>query len=149
MAISAHSYGTPVKNWMSGANTIDFDTDTFKIGLVTATYTPNIDTDAFWSTPVANELASGSGYTTGGATLGSPSLELVGASNLVDWKGANPSWTFTSAVEFRYAVVYKSTGTSATSPLIFYVDAGETLKVNGGWTLEWAAAGLLSVEYGP
>lgn len=148
MAISAHSYGTPIKNWMTGANTIDFDTDTFKVGLVTATYTPNVDTDAFWTVPVANELASGSGYTTGGVALGSPSVELVGASNLVDWKGANPTWTFTAAVEFRYAVVYKSTGTSSTSPLIFYVDAGETLKVNGAWTLEWAAAGLLSAEYG-
>lgn len=149
MAIVAHSYGTPIKNLMSGANTIDFDTDTFKIGLVTASYTPNVDTDAFFSTPAANELASGSGYTTGGNTLGSPSLEVVGASNLVDWKGSNPSWTFTAAVEFRYAVVYKSTGTNSTSPLVLYVDAGETLKVNSLWTLEWAAAGLLSVEYGP
>lgn len=149
MAIVAHSYGTPIKNLMSGANTIDFDTDTFKVGLVTASYTPNVDTDTFWSTPAANELANGSGYATNGVTLSSLSLEVVGASNLVDWKAANPTWTFSAAVEFRYAVVYKSTGTAGTSPLILYVDAGETLKVNSVWTLEWAAAGLLSVEYGP
>lgn len=149
MAIVAHSYGTPIKNLMSGANTIDFDTDTFKCALVKPAYTPNVDTDDFWNDVEANELANGSGYTTGGNTLTSLSLEVVGASNLVDWKAANPTWTFSAAVEFRYAVVYKSTGTGSTSPLVLYVDAGETLKVNGAWTLEWAAAGLLSVEYGP
>lgn len=148
MAISAHTYGKTVQNWMKGSLSIDWDGDTFKAAHVKAAYTPNVDSDEFWSTPVTNELASGSGYTTGGATLGSLAVNIVTASNLVEWDAADAVWTFTSAVEFQYTVIYKSTGTSSTSPLIAFIDWGETLKINGEWTAVWNAAGLVEIEYG-
>lgn len=56
---------------------------------------------------------------------------------------ADPSWA-SSTITGRTVVIYKSTGTAATSPLICYdtltADASST---NGPWTYQIAAAGLV------
>lgn len=115
---------------------IDLDTDTIKVALVTSSYTPNIDTDEFYS-DITNEVANGNGYTTGGETLTTLSVTadttndraVVNADSSV-WSSA----TFTA----RGAVIYKSTGTAGTSPLIAYIDFGaDKSPVSGTLTIDW------------
>jgi hypothetical protein len=55
---------------------VDLDTDTIKVMLVTSSYTPNQDTHDF-KDDVTNEVA-GAGYAAGGATLAN---ETVTADN--------------------------------------------------------------------
>lgn len=57
-------YNSAIDDMAKGA--IDFDTDTFKVLLVTSSYSPNKDTHTKRS-DVTNEV-SGTGYTAGGAT---------------------------------------------------------------------------------
>jgi hypothetical protein len=101
-------YGVPVKNMWSGANVIDWDTDTIKVALTTSTYTPDQDTHDFFN-DVTNEI-TGTGYSAGGATLTSPTVTYDTATNQVRLDAADTTWT-TSTLTARYAVVYKSTGT--------------------------------------
>jgi hypothetical protein len=128
MAVTTKWYGVPVKNMYSGANVVDWDTDTIKVALCTSTYTPDQDTHDFFN-DITNELATAGGYTAGGATIASPTLTYDTATNEIRLDCADPSWssaTFTA----RYAILYKSTGTASTSPLIAYVDFGADQSVS-------------------
>lgn len=58
---------------------IDWDTDTIKISLHTSSYTPNLDTHDYFS-DVTNEV-SGTGYTSGGATLASKAMTYTAANS--------------------------------------------------------------------
>ena len=93
---------------------VDLDTDTLKIALVTSAYTPSL-AHTQWADVSANEVSSGSGYTTGGITLSG----VTAADANIDFD--DPVWTSLTKT-FRYAVCYKSgSGGGYTNPLLFYV----------------------------
>ena len=122
---------------------IDFDTDTIKVALVTSSYTPDQDAHDYWDDVSANE-ASGTGYTAGGATLGSKTVTQDSATNKQTFDAADVSWT-SSTVTARYAVIYKSTGTASTSPLIGYVDFGSNQSSSSGtFSIAWNASGIFA-----
>jgi hypothetical protein len=140
MAVTATMYGVPVKNMWSGANVIDWDTDTIKVALTTSTYTPDQDTHDFFN-DVTNEI-TGTGYSAGGATLTSPTVTYDTATNQVRLDAADTTWT-TSTLTARYAVVYKSTGTASTSPLIGYVNFGADVTTSAGtFQITWDSTGI-------
>lgn len=123
-AVTAFWYGLAVKDqWGStAADRIDWVNDTIKMTLHTVTYVPNQDTDQYFST-VTNELATGGGYTAGGATLASKTLTYDGPSNTVRLKAADVTWgtaTFTA----RIAVIRKDTGVAGTSHVEGYINFG-------------------------
>lgn len=135
----------------TGAGTapnVDWLSDTIKIALCTSSYTPNQSTDEFWTTPAANEVGSGNGYTTGGATLGTKTLAT--SALITTFSAASPAaWTGSSAgFAAAYAVIYDSTpGTSATDPLICYIDFGgtRTLGVGDTLTITFNGSGIFTV----
>lgn len=137
MAVSAKMY---VKAIQSAFNKeIDLDTDVIKVMLTTSAYTPS-QTAHQYKSSVTNEV-SGTGYTAGGATLGSPT---VGTSSLTfTFDAADTSWT-TSTITARYAVIYDSTpGTDATRPLLAYVDFGADVSSTAAtFTITWDATGI-------
>ena len=148
MAVSAKWYGTPIKNWMTGSAAVDFDSDTIKVALATSEYTPNQDTDEFFSN-VTHELASEHGYTAGGVTLSSKAVTYDAASNESRFDAEDVSWTASGgSLTARYAIIYKSTGTSTTSPLLGWVDFGENNTVGSGakFVIEWASTGILKIK---
>lgn len=109
---------------------IDFDTDTFKVMLVTSAYTPNKDTHTKRS-DVTNEV-SGTGYTAGGAAS-AVSVAAVDTTNdrvvitfgAVSWPGAT--------ITARGAVYYKSRGgASSADELIAYDDFGADIVATAG-----------------
>jgi hypothetical protein len=128
-AVTAKVYGNFLLGLMSStpARRPDWAADTINLALVTATYTPNQDTDTFWGDTgiSSNELASGGGYTTGGNALATKSSTYDGTSNEARFTATSPvTWTFVGNKAFRYGVVYKNTGTATTSPLIAFIDYG-------------------------
>lgn len=138
MAVTAKMYSNATKNLTSGAS-IDLDGDTLKVMLCTSSYTPNQNTHDF-KDDVTNEV-TGTGYTAGGATLGSVTVATSGTVTTLD--AADTSWT-TSTITARYAVIYDSTPASdATRPLIAYVDFGADVVSSGGtFQITWDATGI-------
>lgn len=147
MAVTAKWYGVPIKNILSGANPVDWDTDTIKVALCTSSYTPDQDAHDFFN-DITNELSTANGYTAGGATLSASAPTYDTASNEIRLDAADVSWTATeSGITARYAIVYKSTGSAATSPLLGYVDFGgnNTAAAGSKFNIEWDATGVLKV----
>jgi hypothetical protein len=112
-------YNSGIDDMARGA--IDFDTDTFKVMLVTSTYSPNKDTDTKRSN-VTNEV-TGTGYTTGGVTSACTVTKDT-ANDKVTISFAAVSWS-TATITARGAVYYKSRGgASSADELVAYVDFG-------------------------
>lgn len=143
MAVSAKWYGVPIKNMWSGANVVDWDTDTIKCALTTSAYTPDQDTHDFFN-DITNEV-SGTGYSAGGVTLTCSAPTYDTATNVVSLDAADAQWTSASFTA-RYAIIYKSTGVSSTSPLLGYVDFGGDETVSSGtFTIVWDSTGVLKI----
>lgn len=137
-------YGTGIKAIIDGD--VDFAADTIKLALTTASYTPNVDTDDFFD-DVTNEV-SGTGYTAGGATLGSKTVTVDAANDRVELDCADVSWSTATITNARYGVVYKSTGTAGTSQLIGVIDFGANYSSAGGtFLITVNAEGLLQAAY--
>lgn len=127
----------------SAARVIDFDTDTIKVMLVTNSYVPSATGHAT-KTSITNEV-SGTGYTAGGATL--TSVTLNESAGTTTFSAANVTWTHNAAgfSNARYAIIYKDTGTAATSTLIGYIDFGaDKGNVAGDLVLQWNGSGIFT-----
>lgn len=122
---------------------VDLDTDTIKVALVTSAYTPDQDVHDFFD-DVTNEV-TGTGYTAGGATIGSPAVTADNTDNEGVFDGADVTWA-TSTITARGAVIYKSTGTASTSALICYLDfTTDKTSSAGDFTIQWNAEGILNL----
>lgn len=129
------------KHIMDG--TIDLDTDTIKVALVTSSYTPDVDNHVYWS-DVTNEV-TGTGYTAGGATLANPSVTQDNTNDKGVFDADDVTWS-SSTITARGAVLYKDTGSASTSPLICYFDFGsDKSSSNGDFTIQWSADGIISL----
>ena len=112
-------YNSAVDDMARGA--IDFDTDTFKVMLVSSAYSPNKDTHDKRD-DVTNEV-SGTGYTAGGVTSACTVTKDT-ANDRVTLSFAAVNWA-TSTITARAAVIYKSRGgASSADELVCYVDFG-------------------------
>ena len=125
---------------------VDLDADTIKIMLVNATEAAKSDAtkqaQEFYSDVSANEV-SGTGYTAGGATLGSKTSTQSAGTYSFD--AADPSWA-TATITASGAYVYKDTGTGTTSALIAYIDFGGSIVSTGGtFLVTLNASGIFTV----
>ena len=132
MAATITEYDHLWKLLLTGA--VDLTTDTLKVALVTSSYTPSTAHDE-WADVSANEVATGNGYTTGGATLASP----VATNSNIDY--ADVTWTSLTKT-FRYAVCYKSgSGGGLTNPVLFYILLDSTpadiVSSGSNYTIQW------------
>lgn len=108
---------------------IDFDTDTFKMLLVTSSYTANKDTHDKRD-DVTNEVANGNGYTTGGETTACTVTKDT-ANDRVTLAFAATSWA-TSTITAAGAVIYKSRGgASSADELVAFIDFGGDVASTG------------------
>lgn len=124
---------------INGDHFVDFNSDTFTLSLHTSSYTPNFDTNEFY-TDLTNELSSGGNYTAGGQNLAGTSVGLDAGSDFAYFDATDLTWASLTAT-FRYAVLRKNTGTGSTSPLILLIDFGADQAPNGvDFVVQWAAA---------
>ncbi|MGU3456560.1 hypothetical protein ACLBV5_09625 [Brevundimonas sp. M1A4_2e] len=130
--------------------TFDLDTHTFKAALVTnvqalAASFAGTSTDGRYADLTA-QVASGNGYTTGGATLTGVTLNRSGAT--VTFTSSAPSWsnaTFTA----KYVVVYDDS--DANKGILGFMDleTGNGSGVspsNGTLTVNWNASGMFTLN---
>lgn len=123
---------------------IDLDTDTIKIALVTSAYTPDQDAHDFFD-DVTNEVVA-TGYTAGGATLANKVVSADNTDNEGVFDADNPSWSITNSLTARGAVIYKSTGVAGTSPLICYIDFGtDYTAIDSAFSVNFNAEGILNL----
>lgn len=118
-------------------------TDTIKLALIKSTYTPDIDADTFFSDIVAKE-SSGTGYTTGGVTAANKTITQDNANDRAIFDCDDAQWPSSVIADARWLVVYKYTGSNATSPLMAVIDLlGATQSTNGGtFYVQFAAVGV-------
>lgn len=120
-------YNSAVDDMARGA--IDFDTDTFKVMLVTSSYTPDKDTHDKRN-DVTNEV-SGTGYTAGGVTSVCTVTKDT-ANDRVTLSFAAVNWA-SSTITARGAVIYKSRGgASSADELVAYNDFGSDVASASG-----------------
>lgn len=101
---------------------IDADTDSFKIMLVTSSYTPSKSGHTKRS-DVTNEVAAGGGYATGGIAIAC-TVAIDTVNHRVTFTFANVNWP-TATILAAAAVIYKSRGgASSADELVAYVDFG-------------------------
>lgn len=141
MATTANFYGLAHKHFATAG--INWSSDTIKMALCTSAYVPNQDTDEFFS-DISHELAASGGYSAGGATLASATVTYNTGTNQLILDAADTTISsLTPSAAFSIIVIYKSTGTGSTSPLIAWVNAGVNLDSTGhNFTMVWAATGI-------
>jgi hypothetical protein len=199
MSYAVYKFGKCYANLLGGEVSgdtfaVDWLSDTVKAALVSSSYAYNLDTHETFA-DVTNEI-TGTGYSAGGATLGSKTVtytaanswasqwagstayavgdivrpttgnghlyrcivagttasseptwttvsgQVVAADGSVTWAeigrgltqldAADPAWAAATFSGVRYMVIYKSTGTSNTSPLLWLVDFGTDQSVTSG-----------------
>ena len=123
-----------------GDGTHDMDNDTFKICLLTDSY--SIDATDTQYSDLTNEVANGNGYTTGGVTLTGVTWTQTSGTLTFDSTMA-PAWTSASFTA-RYAVIYNDTATN--DELVCLIDFGENKVVSSGtFTINFNASGIFTI----
>lgn len=139
MPVTATAYTNAGKHFASAL--INWTADTIKVALCTSTYTPNLDTHDFFD-DITGEVAAAFGYTAGGATLGTKTATVDAASDETRLDAADVAWS-PGGIASAYAIVYKSTGTASTSPLIALINFGGTANII---SLEIDPTGLVIID---
>lgn len=127
---------------------IDLLVDTIKCMILNSTHSDNPDTQEFIDDVSANEVSS-AGYTAGGETLGTKTTTIDNGNDWVVFDAADINLTGTTITNARYYVIYKDTGTPATSAIITIIDKGSTdSTTNDPFDIEWNALGIMRFSGG-
>jgi hypothetical protein len=129
-----------------GDGTIDLDTDSLKLMLVTSSYVADIDAHVFRSS-VTNEV-SGTGYTTGGISVGTVTGAQDNTNDRGDFTIAGSLTISTATITARAAVLYKSRGgASSADELIGYYDFGSDISATGAsFVITFSGNSLLRIS---
>lgn len=120
---------------------MDLLSDTIKHQLHTAAYVPSQTGDAL-KADIDNEVANGTGYTTGGNTLASKTYTVSTLTSTFD--AADSAWTALTKI-FRYGVLLNDTPASPADPLIAYQDTGGSQDVTAlDVAFVWNGSGIFT-----
>lgn len=141
MAITISIYNQVREDILSSA--IDLDGDTIKLGLLnnSATFTA---THTVWSDISTNEIANGSGYTTGGATLAGKVVNHT--SGTAKWDADDVTWTASGGPITAYKGALYSTTLS--NRLIAFIDFDGVQTAGDGtqFIVRWNASGIFTLS---
>lgn len=119
----------------------DYLSDTVKVALTTSTNGISQTADSVFA-DLTNE-SSGTGYTAGGATLGTKTVGVASLTTTVD--AADTTWT-TVSITAGQAHVWDDTLTNPVDPLICYQDfGGNQVMVAADFVIQWNASGIFTV----
>lgn len=138
MAVTAAWFGRASQHLVAGD--IDFDAHDIKVMLLVAGYVFDQDAHEDYADVMASEIASGNGYASGGALLGTKSTTYDASVNRTRLFASNVVWTpgAGQTLAAGHAIIYKDSGTDATSWLMGYVNFGATITAVGApLTINW------------
>lgn len=125
---------------------VDFDTDTIRVAVMAATYTPDggdASAQQYWSDISANQVATGTAYT-GPITVAGKSVTLSSGTAVIDGNDIVINQDATGFTNGRWIVFHKYSGVDATSPLMWYGDLGLNRSiVTGSLTFSWNPLGIV------
>ena len=128
-----------------GDNTIDMDTDTFKIALYQSTSNAATITNGD-KAALTNEVANANGYTTGGNTLASVAWSQT--SGTVTFDADDTVWTASGgSIVARFAVIYSDTSTTDKLVAFSLLDnspADVTATTGNTLTIQMNASGIFT-----
>lgn len=132
-------------NLMKGELDLNGAEHTIKVALMKTDYTPDKDDDS-WADISANEVA-GTGYTTKGEDLSTPTVTQDDSGDLAKFDAVDVTFTavtLTGANAPYFAVLFDDT--HATDDLICCIDFGGAKPCDGGnFEIIWDAAGILTL----
>jgi len=115
-----------------------------KVALMETGYTFDDDHD-FWDDVSGDEVSDAS-YAAGGQALGNKSVTRDTGNNQVELDADDEVFSSLDVVNPYSAIVYRDTGTPATSPLIAYFDTDFPFTANGGdVTISFGADGVVKL----
>jgi hypothetical protein len=128
---------------------LDLDSNTWRMVLVTSSYTPAQSTDAAWSTISGNEVAAGGGYSTHGKLL---TVTSTRSGLVVTFDCDDQSWT-SSTITAKYAVIVRDADANSALaagdiPLCFCdleTGGGSVSTTSGTFAITINASGVFTV----
>ena len=128
-----------------GDGTVDLDGHSFKVMLLTnsASFSAGHSVLADVS---ANQISSGSGYSSGGAALSNVTWGQT--SGTAKFDADDVTWTASGGAITAYkAALYDDTQATPTKPLVAFIDFGGVQTANDGaqFKLIWNAAGIFTL----
>lgn len=125
-----------------GLGNIDLEGDTIKLAPMATSYTPNYNTDQFWS-DVSASLASGATA----ITLTSLTFDIDTGNSRVEFNSADISESNQTFSTDKF-IIYKDTGVDSTSPLIACIEftEGTLSPVDGTFAVTVNAEGFFSLN---
>ena len=126
---------------------IDLVSDTVKCALFTNSVTPNFTTDtAYGVSPYNANEVSGTGYTAGGAALGSKTV--AGAAGSLTFDAADTSWTSSTITNAKGALIWDDTVASDAAVCLvnFWADYSTS---NGTFAITVSASGWFAIDLTP
>lgn len=150
MAITASGYyGLTLEKQFKKTQTGDMESTSVYVMLVTDGYTHAYDTHDFRS-DITNEVTAGSGYTAGGIALDATPSWTVGspAAGQIAYDSADPDWASSTITDAMAAVLYHTSGSSATDQLYMLSDFGTAVSTaNGTLTIQVDSNGWVYFDY--
>ena len=130
-------YNTGKKEFFDG--NIDLINDTIKVAKMAVAYTPNIDTDQYYSDISASVVGTDQ-------TLGTKTNAVDTVNDRTEFDAANPTTETNQTITFDKVVYYKDTGTPSTSVLIAHADVteGTAAPLDGDIDMTFNAEGLFA-----
>jgi hypothetical protein len=128
-----------------GATPFDMNSDTFKLMLVSSSYT--FSAAHTQKSDITNELSTANGYTAGGATLSN--LVFSQTSGTAKWDADDVSWTASGgSLVFRRGVIYNDTtaGDLLVCSILFDTTPADITVLSGNtFTVQWNASGIFTL----
>lgn len=132
------------KNIASGL--IDLDSHTFKLALVTSSYSFNAAHAEY--ADITNELPTGLGYTAGGATL--TSVTWNQSAGVAAFDAADVSWTASGgSLVFRRGILYDDTasGKPLVGAILFNNTPADVTVTDGNtFYVQWNSTGVFTLS---
>lgn len=114
------------------------------VALLSASYSPNLDSHMRYSDLAITEIPAGGGYTVGGQQITNRTTSYDAAADEYNLLGDDLTWGPGATLTTRFGVIYEMT--TVDKYLWALLDFGTLIAVqNGVFTIDWAQ-GLLSVQ---
>lgn len=127
------------------------ETSTFKLGLVTDVVTPSATTsDPRWGAGggtnlSTNEVTPGGNYSSGGPTIGNPTVTLTGGAAVWDGDDVAITQNASNPTNSRWGIIYDDTDSGKRA--VGFVDLGADIDLSAGdFSVAWNASGISSLN---